>query len=49
MLRKLFKLAIAGAVVAVLLNEDLRRQVLDTLFGAEEEFEYVSTTSPDDP
>jgi hypothetical protein len=27
------------------ISEDLRKQVLDALFGAEEEFEYTSTTS----
>ena len=27
------------------LSEDARKTVLDTLFGAEEEFEYTSTTS----
>ena len=26
--------------------EDLRKKVLDALFGAEEEFEYTSTTAP---
>ena len=28
------------------LSEDLRKAVLDRLFGAEEEFEYTSTTTP---
>jgi hypothetical protein len=27
-------------------SEGLRKKVLDTLFGAEEEFEYTSNTSP---
>ena len=49
MLRKLIGLALVAAVAAVLVNEDLRRQVLDLLFGAEEEFEYESTTVPADP
>ncbi|MGA8745061.1 MAG: hypothetical protein WB507_04260 [Solirubrobacterales bacterium] len=35
---------VAGAV-ALVLSEDARKTVLDTLFGAEEEFEYTSTTS----
>jgi hypothetical protein len=35
---------IAGAV-ALILSEDARKAVLDTLFGAEEEFEYTSSTS----
>jgi hypothetical protein len=30
----------------VALSEDLRKKVLDALFGAEEEFEYSSTTTP---
>lgn len=35
---------VAGAV-ALILSEDARKTVLDALFGAEEEFEYTSTTS----
>ena len=35
---------IAGAI-ALILSEDARKTVLDALFGAEEEFEYTSTTS----
>ncbi len=31
---------------ALLLNEGVRNKILDTLFGAEEEFEYTSTTVP---
>jgi hypothetical protein len=34
------------AGVALALSEGLRKKVLDTLFGAEEEFEYTSTTTP---
>jgi hypothetical protein len=30
-------------------SEDLRNKVLDALFGAEEEFDYTSTTSPPAP
>ena len=37
---------LAGATLAIVLSEDLRKTVLDKLFGAEEEFEYTSTTSP---
>jgi hypothetical protein len=44
-LGKLIMLAIVGGVVALILSEDARRTVLDALFGAEEEFEYTSTTS----
>ncbi len=40
-------LALIGAGLALALSEDLRKAVLDSLFGAEEEFEYASTTSPE--
>ena len=43
---RLLLVAIVGAGLAIALNEDLRKKVLDTLFGAEEEFEYTSTTTP---
>jgi hypothetical protein len=39
-------IALAGAALAIILSEDLRKAVLDKLFGAEEEFEYTSTTAP---
>ena len=45
-LGRLLLVAIAGAVLALILSEDLRKSVLDRLFGAEEEFEYTSTTTP---
>jgi len=44
-LGKLILLALVGAAIALVLSEDARKTVLDTLFGAEEEFEYSSTTS----
>jgi hypothetical protein len=44
--RRLFGLMIIGAIVALVVSEDLRKSVLDRLFGAEEEFEYTSSTSP---
>jgi hypothetical protein len=44
-LGKLLLIAIVGAVIALAVSEDLRKKVLDQLFGAEEEFEYTSTTS----
>jgi hypothetical protein len=44
-LRRLVTLAIVGAIVALIVSEDARKTVLDALFGAEEEFEYTSTTS----
>jgi hypothetical protein len=42
--RKLLVLGLAGGL-ALALSEDLRKKVLDALFGAEEEFEYTSTTT----
>jgi hypothetical protein len=39
-------LLFVGAGLAIALNEGLRSKVLDMLFGSEEEFEYTSTTSP---
>ncbi len=46
--RKLFVLAI-GAGLALALSSDLRDKVLDMLFGAEEEFDYTSSTAPASP
>lgn len=39
-------LLLLGGVAALALSEGLRKKVLDMLFGAEEEFEYTSTTAP---
>lgn len=44
-LRKLLAIAVIGGVVAFVVSEDVRKSVLDALFGAEEEFEYTSSTS----
>ncbi len=44
---RLLLVVLVGAGVAVGLNEGLRKKVLDALFGAEEEFEYTSTTTPE--
>jgi hypothetical protein len=44
-LGRLIMLAIVGGVVALIVSEGARKAVLDALFGAEEEFEYTSTTS----
>jgi hypothetical protein len=44
-LGRLILLGLVGAAIALVLSEDARKTVLDTLFGAEEEFEYTSTTS----
>ena len=44
-LGKLLVVGIVGAGLALALSEGLRKKVLDALFGAEEEFEYTSTTT----
>lgn len=44
-LGRLLLIAIIGAVIALAISEGARKAVLDALFGAEEEFEYTSTTS----
>ena len=46
-MRKLLLLTVAAGL-AMALSEDLRKKVLDMLFGAEEEFEYTSTSTPGD-
>ena len=43
---KLLLVLLVGGIAAIALSEDLRKKVLDALFGAEEEFEYTSTTTP---
>jgi len=45
-LGKLLVVGVVGAGLAIALSEDLRKKVLDQLFGAEEEFEYTSQTTP---
>jgi uncharacterized protein (UPF0147 family) len=45
-LGRLILIALIGAAIALLLSEDIRKALLDRLFGAEEEFEYSSTTTP---
>jgi len=42
---RLLLIAILGAAIALAVSEGARKAVLDALFGAEEEFEYTSTTS----
>ena len=44
-LGRLILLGLVGAAIAIVLSEEARKTVLDALFGAEEEFEYTSTTS----
>jgi hypothetical protein len=44
------RLLLGGIIIVggvVLISEDLRKKLLDRLFGAEEEFEYTSTTTPE--
>ena len=48
-LRRLVLLALVGGIAAVALSEGVRNKVLDALFGAEEEFDYQSTTAPAHP
>ncbi len=43
---RLLLIAIVGATLALVLSEGLRKSLLDAMFGAEEEFEYTSTTTP---
>jgi uncharacterized protein (UPF0147 family) len=45
-LGKALLVGILGAALVLILSEDARKMVLDKLFGAEEEFEYTSTTTP---
>ena len=40
-------LGIVGAGLALAMSEGLRKKVLDALFGAEEEFEYTGSTTPE--
>jgi hypothetical protein len=42
---RILLVGIVGAGLALAISEGLRKKVLDALFGAEEEFEYTSTTS----
>src|SRR5919204_3751670 len=44
-LGRIVVVGVVGAGVALALSENARKMVMDTLFGAEEEFEYTSTTS----
>lgn len=43
---RLLFVALLAAVLAIVLSEGLRKALLDRMFGAEEEFEYTSTTAP---
>jgi hypothetical protein len=44
--RRLLLLVIIGGALTLAFSEGARKAVLDKLFGAEEEFEYSSTTTP---
>lgn len=44
-LGRLILFALVAGIIALVVSEDARKTVLDALFGAEEEFEYTSTTS----
>jgi hypothetical protein len=46
---RLLLVGVIGAGVALAVSEGLRKKVLDALFGAEEEFEYTSTTTASTP
>ena len=46
---RLLLITIVGGGIALAVSEDLRNKVLDLLFGAEEEFDYTSTTAPSTP
>jgi hypothetical protein len=46
---RLLLITIIGGGVALAVSSDLRNKVLDLLFGAEEEFDYTSTTAPSSP
>jgi hypothetical protein len=42
---RILLIALIGGAIALAVSEGARKAVLDALFGAEEEFEYTSTTS----
>ena len=44
---RLLLMAIIGGAVAIAFSEGLRKKILDALFGAEEEFEYTASTTPE--
>ena len=48
-LGRLLLLTLVGGGVALGVSSDLRNKVLDLLLGAEEEFDYTSTTAPATP
>lgn len=42
---RLLLIGVLAGALALVLSDDLRKAALDKLFGAEEEFEYASTTA----
>jgi hypothetical protein len=44
---RLLLMAMVGAALAIAFSEGLRKKILDALFGAEEEFEYTASTTPE--
>jgi adenylosuccinate synthase len=44
---RLLLMALVGGAIALAASEGLRKKVLDALFGAEEEFEYTASTTPE--
>jgi adenylosuccinate synthase len=44
---RLLLIALIGGGIALVASEGLRKKVLDALFGAEEEFEYTASTTPE--
>lgn len=47
--RRSLLLIFVGAALAIALSSDLRNKILDMMFGAEETFDYSSTTEPASP
>jgi adenylosuccinate synthase len=45
--KRLLFMAVVGGAIALAASEGLRKKVLDALFGAEEEFEYTASTTPE--
>ena len=45
---RLLLVALVGGGLALALSEGLRKKALDALFGAEEEFEYTASTTPNE-
>src|SRR5918997_326104 len=46
---RILLVAVLGGAVAVAVSDSLRGKLLDALFGAEEEFDYTSSTAPTSP